>query len=127
VQWTNAEARLHRLERIAVEAARQCGRGDVPEVVGPLSWSTALARAAEPAGISLCLWERATDPLAPKLRQLGIEQPVVFAIGAEGGLDDVEIEAARSLGYFVVTLGPFILRTETVAAAVLGAVLWTTA
>jgi 16S rRNA (uracil1498-N3)-methyltransferase len=52
---------------------------------------------------------------------------VAFAVGPEGGLEEGEIEAARALGYAVVSLGPFILRTETVAAAVLGATLMTSA
>jgi len=118
-----AEQRMRRLRRIAAEAARQCGRGDVPDLMGPLPWAAALRHAALPTGLSLCLWERATDPIGPKLRALGVEEPLVLAVGAEGGLEDVEIGAARSLGYAVVSLGPFILRTETVAAAVLGAAL----
>jgi 16S rRNA (uracil1498-N3)-methyltransferase len=122
-----AEDRMRRLRRIAAEAARQCGRGDVPEVSGPLPFDFALRRGADPIGLSLCLWEEATEPLGPKLRALGGTEPVTFAVGAEGGLTDVEIEAARSAGYAVVSLGPFILRTETVAAAVLGAVLLTSA
>ena len=122
-----AEQRMRRLGRIAAEAARQCGRGDVPELVGPLSWDAALRLGAEPAGLLLCLWERAADPIAPKLRALGAQEPLVFAVGAEGGIDEVEIAVARSLGYAVVSLGPFILRTETVAAAVLGAALLTSA
>jgi len=120
-----ADQRMQRLRRIAAEAARQCGRGDVPEIVGPLPWREALETARAPLGLSLCLWERATDPLGPKLRALGAEEPVTFAVGAEGGLEDAEVEAARSAGYAVTSLGPFILRTETVAAAVLGAVLLT--
>ncbi|HMJ56718.1 MAG TPA: RsmE family RNA methyltransferase [Polyangiaceae bacterium] len=122
-----AEERMRRLRRIAVEAARQCGRGDVPEVIGPLPWSAALDQAADPVGLLLCLWERATDPVGPRLRALGVAQPLVFAVGAEGGLEDAEIDAARSLGFAVVSLGPFILRTETVAAAILGAALLTSA
>jgi 16S rRNA (uracil1498-N3)-methyltransferase len=57
---------------------------------------------------------------------MGPAQPVVFAVGPEGGLEDAEIEIARGLGFAPVSLGPFILRTETVAAAVLGAALLTT-
>jgi 16S rRNA (uracil1498-N3)-methyltransferase len=122
-----AEQRMRRLERIAVEAARQCGRGDVPLLQGPLPWADALRLGAEPNGLSFCLWERSTDPIGPKLRALGAAEPLTFAVGAEGGLDDVEIAEARSIGYAVVSLGPFILRTETVAAAVLGAALLTSA
>ena len=48
--------------------------------------------------------------------------PLAFACGPEGGLEDGEIDAARALGWTVCSLGPLALRTETVAAAVLGAV-----
>jgi 16S rRNA (uracil1498-N3)-methyltransferase len=135
-----AEARAKRWRRIAVEAARQCGRGDVPEIAGPASWEAALTLAAgdrfdhdgaSAAGASLpmlfCLWERATDPIGPLLRAAEPLQPLAFAVGPEGGLDEIEIEIARALGFAPVSLGPFILRTETVAAAVMGAALVTSA
>jgi len=38
-------------------------------------------------------------------------------------LEEAEVDAARTSGFAIVSLGPFILRTETVAAAVLGAAL----
>ena len=158
-----AEGRLKRWRRIAAEAARQCGRGDVPQIVGPLAWrealvlaSTAEQRAAPmtearekgattgaeraapsdgeraptadgQAPVLLCLWERATAPIGPHLRERSAVQPLVFVVGPEGGIDETEIETARQLGYAPVSLGSFILRTETVAAAVLGAALATEA
>ncbi|HKQ69928.1 MAG TPA: 16S rRNA (uracil(1498)-N(3))-methyltransferase, partial [Polyangiaceae bacterium] len=73
--------------------------------------------------ISLCLWERAIDSIGPVLATLAPMQPVTIAVGSEGGLEIEETNLARSLGYAVVSLGPLILRTETVATAVLGAVL----
>jgi 16S rRNA (uracil1498-N3)-methyltransferase len=120
-----AEERMSRLRRVAAEASRQCGRGDVAEIRGPMSWESALRLSADPSGLLLCLWELATEPIGPKLRGLAPRQPIVIAVGAEGGLEEAEIEVARGLGYAVVSLGPFILRTETVAAAVLGAALLT--
>jgi 16S rRNA (uracil1498-N3)-methyltransferase len=47
---------------------------------------------------------------------------IAFAIGPEGGLTDAEIASATARGFRPVSIGPFVLRTETVAAAVLGAV-----
>ncbi len=120
---TRAEERMRRLERIAAQAARQCGRGDAPDIVGPSSWSEALRFPAEDGALRLCLWERATSPIGSELRRLTGNQALVFAVGPEGGFEDDEVEAARLAGFAVVSLGPFVLRTETVAAAVLGAVL----
>jgi len=118
-----AEERMRRVRRIAVEAARQCGRGDTPEVSGPLPWRDALRLTADDRLLRLCLWERATSPIGPELRNLSADQPPIVAVGPEGGLEEDEVEAARASGFVVVSLGPFVLRTETVAAAVLGAVL----
>jgi 16S rRNA (uracil1498-N3)-methyltransferase len=122
-----ATERQARWARIASDAARQCGRSDTPRVDVPCPWSEALTRAVDAdrasEGARFCLWEEATDPLAPPLfeaLQRGV--PIAFACGAEGGLDVREVDEARSAGWLVVSLGPLVLRTETVAAAVLGAV-----
>jgi 16S rRNA (uracil1498-N3)-methyltransferase len=120
-----AAARLSRWARIAEEAARQCGRSESPRVEGPLPWAEALDRAgaAGAGGARFCLWVRAAEPLAPALFDaLASGLPLAFACGPEGGLEDTEVEAARARGWHLASLGPLALRTETVAAAVLGAV-----
>jgi 16S rRNA (uracil1498-N3)-methyltransferase len=116
-----ASERQARWTRIAREAARQCGRSDSPVVDPPRPWSDALALPAEGTAC-FCLWESATEPLAPVLLDaLAREVALAFACGPEGGLEESEVEEARAKGWFVVSLGAFTLRTETVAAAVLGA------
>jgi 16S rRNA (uracil1498-N3)-methyltransferase len=118
---TRAAPRRARWERIATQAARQCGRADPPEVLGPHAWADALA-GVPPEAARFCLYESATEPLAPSLAEaLASGPPLAFAVGPEGGLDASEVETAQSLGWRIVSLGPLILRTETVAAAVLGA------
>jgi 16S rRNA (uracil1498-N3)-methyltransferase len=119
-------ARQARWARIAQEAARQCGRSEAPVVDRPLAWGEALATAPEDHA-RFCLWERATEALAPPLLEaLAVGAALAFACGPEGGLDEAEVEVARAAGWRVTSLGPLILRTETVAAAVLGAVrVWT--
>jgi 16S rRNA (uracil1498-N3)-methyltransferase len=115
--------RQSRWERIAREAARQCGRSDPPKVDAPCGWDDAIARVpAETA--RFCLWERATAPLGPPLLDaLAVaDAPLAFACGPEGGLDDDEAEQAQANGWTMASLGPLALRTETVASAVLGAV-----
>jgi 16S rRNA (uracil1498-N3)-methyltransferase len=117
-----AEARRSRWERIAEQAARQCGRADPPEITGPRSWLDALEIAPEGAG-RFCLYEKASQPLAPLLaRAIEAGVPLAFAAGPEGGLEPAEVLGAESRGFCAVSLGPLVLRTETVAAAVLGAV-----
>lgn len=114
--------KIARWRKIAEQAARQCGRADPPEVVGVLAWREAL-EAASGAEACFCLWERATEPLGPPLTAaIARGASLAFAVGPEGGLTDAEADEARALGFAPSSLGRFVLRTETVAAAVLGAV-----
>jgi 16S rRNA (uracil1498-N3)-methyltransferase len=108
-------SKLQRWERIAAEAARQCGRGDPPRVDLEADMRAALAKSK--ARDAFILDPRASEPLGRHLRS----GEVTFAIGPEGGFSDDEIAFAESEGYRPVTLGSLVLRTETVAAAVLGA------
>ena len=118
-----AASRQARWTRIAQEAARQCGRATAPVVDLPCSWEEALARVA-PDVARFCLYERAIEPLGPPLmRALAEGRALAFAVGPEGGLDETEALYARDAGWEVVSLGRLTLRTETVAASVLGAAL----
>ncbi len=113
-----AKEKLDRWRRIAEQAARQCGRSDPPSIDGVLDWADALD-AASSCDARFCLDPRAEVGLG-KLLEPGTS--TAFAIGPEGGLSSEEVELARSKGFVPTSLGPFVLRTETVAAAVLGAV-----
>jgi 16S rRNA (uracil1498-N3)-methyltransferase len=114
--------RQARWTRVALEAARQCGRSAPPAIDAPCPWPEALARVGRDAA-GFCLWERSTEPLGPLLLDaLAGDAPIAFACGPEGGLEDSEVDQALTAGFSVASLGPLALRTETVAAAVLGAV-----
>jgi 16S rRNA (uracil1498-N3)-methyltransferase len=108
--------RAARWTRIAVEAARQCGRSDAPEIAVETKWEAALRATA--ADTRVCL-----DPRGAPLRDVlaHAKGSLAFAAGPEGGLTDGEIEAAERLGFVTCKLGAFVMRTETVPAAVLGA------
>ena len=67
----------------------------------------------------------ASEPLGPLLYAAS-GASIAFAIGPEGGLAPAEITAARDRGWLATSLGKLVLRTETVAAAVLGAVMLAT-
>ena len=115
------EARRQRWERIAQEAARQCGRSDVPSISPVLPWSDALG-AGEAGRAGFCLYEKATAPIGPALAlACGSVGALAFAAGPEGGLSPEEVLQASERGFDIVSLGRFILRAETVAAATLGA------
>ena len=107
-------ARLERWRRIAVAAAKQSGRTDVPVVNGPVPLGE-LVRAAW-GGLRLIAWEGERDvPLAT----LPPAAPaVVVVVGPEGGFADDEIADARAHGFVTVTLAPRVLRAETAAITV---------
>ncbi len=110
-----ADKKQERWQRIAAEAAGQCGRGMLPSVERPLSWSQALSRlAGEPA---LVFYEGGGQPLrelvTPSTRRLSV------FVGPEGGFDPEEIDVFRRQGGGVATLGPRILRCETAPLAAL--------
>jgi 16S rRNA (uracil1498-N3)-methyltransferase len=109
-----AEARARRWRRIAAEAARQCGRADVPTVDAPTTFPGALALA--PAAFRrLVLFEGGGEPF-----ELGLDRSApghLLAVGPEGGFAAGEVSAAAAAGGRVVSLGPRILRAETAALA----------
>jgi 16S rRNA (uracil1498-N3)-methyltransferase len=117
-----AKDKLDRWRRVAEQAARQCGRADPPAIEGVLDWEAALD-AARSCEARFCLDPHAATALGGALADAALRgSGVAFAIGPEGGLSPDEVRIARDKGFVPSSLGPFVLRTETVAAAVLGAV-----
>jgi 16S rRNA (uracil1498-N3)-methyltransferase len=105
--------RVRRWQRVAREAAKQCGRAVVPDVAAPCELATAL-RDPSAAALRLCLWEGDAPPLSTALDAMtGAAASAAVLIGPEGGLTAQEVETARAAGFTAVRLGPRILRTET--------------
>jgi 16S rRNA (uracil1498-N3)-methyltransferase len=116
-----ADTKLARWRSVAVEAARQSTRGDVPDVEGPLPLGDILKREAGTPGRRLCLVPAATKSFGDALEGYRRGDPLTVLIGPEGGLADDEVDAAAAAGFELARFGQFVLRTETVAVAVLGA------
>ncbi|MBO4496328.1 MAG: 16S rRNA (uracil(1498)-N(3))-methyltransferase [Clostridiales bacterium] len=114
--------KLDRWQAIALEAARQCGRGIVPVLESPMDLKKALEQAQKENDLVLFPWEEEKDgKLGVILDQLDFEKKPKIAvfIGPEGGFSEEEAKMAEDLGAKPVTLGKRILRTETAAPAVL--------
>ena len=134
--------RARRWQRVAKEAAKQCGRAVIPpvDVARPLAEFLALD---EPADLRLCLWPRAAAqgegggeaaaaqgqgggqalPFGTTLTQslpptLSPHASIYLLIGPEGGLSRQEVESVRARGWGIVGVGPRILRAETAGPAI---------
>jgi 16S rRNA (uracil1498-N3)-methyltransferase len=119
VDAERGEAKRARWVRIAEQAARQCGRADPPAIEGVLDLGIAFERAR--ADASFLLDPHAADELGPLL-SLTVPGSLAFAIGPEGGFAPAEVALAAEKSWVPAAFGSFVLRTETVAAAILGAV-----
>ena len=116
-----------RYNRIAYEAAKQCGRGVLPDVALPLPNFGAVCRSFAQYDLVLFCYECGGAPL----RQLLAAAPapagrplrIAVVTGAEGGFAPEEAAAAEAAGAKTVGLGPRILRCETAPLAVLSAIL----
>ncbi|HLV64622.1 MAG TPA: RsmE family RNA methyltransferase, partial [Polyangiaceae bacterium] len=114
------ESRRARLRGIAIEAARQSGRGDLPALSGPERLERALAPYAEQSTLKLCLDPRATVPLAARITEHPLDASAALLVGPEGGFSEAELDLAASSGFERVALGPLTLRTELAAVIALG-------
>ena len=119
----DAGKRRERLERIALEAVKQCGRGRVPEMAAPVGWKDALDLMAAHE-LTLVPWEEARGLRLSDVRAgTSGARDIALLIGPEGGIAPEEAEGAAAQGARLVTLGTRILRAETAAIASVAAVM----
>ena len=112
---SDAEKRVTRWRRIAVEAAKQSGRAFVPPMVLPLPFETVMDDSDYSS--RLMFSERNGLHLAEALKSESQPASVIAMVGSEGGWADEEISAASNAGWRILTLGGRVLRAETAAIA----------
>lgn len=118
--------KIKRWNKVAVEAAKQCGRGILPEVKEPLSFKAAIEQ-MKSNGLALMPYEilASSDNSSVKnVLSQSNETEISVIIGPEGGFSDFEAEYAKEQGINLVGLGKRILRTETVSSAVLAIIMY---
>jgi len=115
--------KVERYRKVALEAAKQSGRGAIPSVEELCSFEEMLTRFSEFDAV-LFFYEEGGDRLdrilPPEAKKIAI------VIGSEGGFSKQEVEAALKAGASVGTLGPRILRCETAPVAALAVVMYCT-
>jgi len=112
----DAEKRVNRWRRIAIEAAKQCGRAVVPTIPLPISLESLTQE--QNSLPRLMFSERAGVSLDQVFSQLTTPGDVIALIGSEGGWTDQELASASDAGWQLITLGGRVLRAETAAIAV---------
>ena len=113
-----ARARTERWKKVAMSAAKQCGRTVLPEILPPMDFGMA-ARQVKTGELSFMLWEGEEKlELSQQIRALDkIPQVINLFTGPEGGYTLDEVRIARECGLQTVRLGNNILRAETAAIA----------
>lgn len=101
--------------RIALEACKQCKRSIIPQVSSPINFDDMLQR-IDSADLIVVPYENQENfgirTMLREINKTGIKSIAVI-IGPEGGFEEEEIIKLKSVGAYIVTLGPRILRTET--------------
>ncbi len=120
-----AESKLARWNKIAQSAAKQSGRGILPEVQNVVSVTQAI-KTFDKYDLILVLYEedRGQSLKAILREQTHIPKKVAIWIGPEGGLDPMEVEQLVKAGATTAGLGPRILRTETAGMTAAALVLY---
>jgi 16S rRNA (uracil1498-N3)-methyltransferase len=125
VQYDQAKqkTRRERWQKIAMEAAKQCGRTAIP-TVEPIGGLASILASVDTNTVVMMLYE---GQAAQGLKQALAENPgksYLLVIGPEGGFSAKEVALCQNHGACVVTMGPRILRTETAALVGVGIVMY---
>ncbi len=120
-----AQKKVARWNSIAESAAKQSGRGMIPEVLPVMKFSEAL-QFAKDLDLNLIPYEKAEGIADTKQRIEKIRpgQSIGIFIGPEGGFEEAEVEMAKEMQAIPVTLGRRILRTETAGMTMLSILMY---
>ncbi len=115
----DARKKVERWQKIAHEAAKQCGRGIIPVVAPVMSYKEAVQEAATAVLPLFCYEGEGTRSMTALCRDVDMPDTVSICIGPEGGFSEEEANYAADAGMRLCGLGKRILRTETASGVVL--------
>lgn len=113
--------RFSRWKKIALCAAKQCKRNDLPVIEPVKSFKEVLANSS---GFDLKLIphlsgsRRGLKDVLDKFTKEKQNLAVIVLIGPEGDFSEEEVNLALSAGFLPITLGSLVLRVDTAAIAV---------
>lgn len=106
--------RLDRLQRIIIEACKQCRASRFPLLEQPVAYDVLLSESSADYSLAFAHYSeqrlRSLDTFAREAKK-----PIKFIVGPEGGFTAEEYKAALRAGYEGVSMGERRLRTETAA------------
>lgn len=118
------DKKCERWRKIAEAAAKQSGRGIIPEVCGAVEFKDAVDMMKQ-SDLCFAPYECETHgSLKNVLTSHKNVKTISFMVGPEGGYDISEVEYLHKNDVPTVTLGKRILRTETAGEAVLSMVMY---
>lgn len=117
------EKKISRWQKISVSAAKQSGRGKIPEISPVMNFTQALEDASR-LSKALIPYELEQTTSLHQLKEDFCGNSIGIFIGPEGGFSVEEIEQAIKAKIMPVTLGKRILRTETAGMVTLAILLY---
>jgi 16S rRNA (uracil1498-N3)-methyltransferase len=117
----NDQKKQARWQKIADEAARQCGRSAVMAVEAPAPLAAVLRKQMAP-GLLVLDENESSRSLSQAVSSLSKDQPLTLFVGPEGGFSDAERALFDGAKATRVSLGRLVLRTETAALAALAVI-----
>lgn len=110
VKLKEADKKLERWQKIALEACKQSGRARLMRIELPADFDKFAERAN---GAKILFAERGGE----NFMAIKPGKKMTAVVGSEGGWETSEIESAAARGFQIITLGGRILRAETAAIA----------
>ncbi len=120
----DGEKKSARWQKIAESAAKQSGRGIIPEVLAPISFDEAVKLFSKHEKAFVPYECEQDNTINNEIKDIDKITDVAFMVGPEGGFDPKEIEILSNNSINTVTLGRRILRTETAGEAVLTMIMY---
>ena len=108
---------LARYNKLALAAAKQCGRLFLPEITGPADLQQTLALLKNDYPNAQLIFGSFSEEARPVFEFSTSDNDIVAFVGPEGGFTEEEARRPADAGFRRAALGPAILRVETAAIA----------
>ncbi|MCL1789286.1 MAG: 16S rRNA (uracil(1498)-N(3))-methyltransferase [Oscillospiraceae bacterium] len=118
----SSASKVTRWNKIAYEAAKQCGRGKIPFVGEILSFKDAVG-GLNAQDLNIIFYECGGARLNDIVKYSDNAERLNVLIGSEGGFSKNEVDSACACGAIPATLGKRILRVDTASIAAISVIM----